>query len=211
MSAIMLSKNRSFSNIKYQYMKSSQYYPVNEYVKKKPLDIDTFLDIAIEICKSVHELHKQNLLFNNLTPSTIMINKDHQVKISKATSSDDTAVTVDYMSPEQVLKDSTYINQSSDIYVLGIIFYELLLGELPYKYNDILAFTHAVLTQKIPFISDENIPHMISLIIEKMVAINQLERYKDILSVSIDLIKVRHAFEEDAGISNFQIDTFHNI
>ena len=37
-----------------------------------------------------------------------------------------------------------------------------------YKYNDILAFSHAVLTQKIPFVSDKNknIPHMISLIIE---------------------------------------------
>ena len=194
-------------------MKNSKYYPLNEYVKKKPLEIDIFLSIAIEICKSVHELRKQNLLFNNLTPSTILINKDHQVKISQVTSLDDADVTIDYMSPEQVLQDSTYINQSTDIYILGIIFYELLLGELPYKYNDRLAFSHAILTQKIPFISekDNNIPHVISLIIEKMVMINKLERYKDILSVIIDLTKARHADKENYEISDFQIDTFHNI
>lgn len=193
-------------------MTSINYHPLNEFVKKKPLDIDTFLSIAIEICKSVDNLHKQSSLFNNLKPSTIFINQDYQVKISKVTSLDDNDLTVDYMSPEQVLKDSMYINQSSDIYVLGIIFYELLLGELPYKYNDILAFTHAVLTQKIPFISDKdkNIPRLLSMIVEKMVVINQLERYKGILSVSIDLTRLKHALKQ-GEVSDFQLDTFHNI
>jgi len=194
-------------------MTSSQHYPLNKYVKKKPLDIDTFLNMAIEICTSVHELHKKNQFFNHLSPSTILINKNHQVKISKVTSLDDADLTIDYMAPEQVLKDSTYINHSTDIYVLGIIFYELLLGELPYKYNDLLEFSHAILTQKIPFISkkDKNIPHTISLIIEKMVAINQMERYQDILSVSIDLSKLLQSFDKDHTTSAFQIDTFQNI
>jgi len=194
-------------------MKNNKYYPLYKYVKKKPLEIDTFLSLAIEICKSVHELHKQNLLFNNLTPTAILVSKEYQVKISKITSSGDADVTIDYMSPEQVLKESIYINQSSDIYVLGVIFYELLLGELPYKYEDKLAFSHAILTHKIPFISqkDKNIPQVISLIIEKMVVINQSERYKDILSVIIDLTKVRHARKDNYKISDFELDAFHNI
>ncbi len=193
-------------------MTSIKYHSLSDYVKNKPFDVDTFLSIAIEISKNVHTLHKQNVLFNNLTPSNIFINTHHQVKITKVTSLDDADVTIDYMSPEQVLRDSTYINQSSDIYVLGIIFYELVVGELPYKYNDILAFTHAVLTQKIPFISDKNknIPHMLSLIIEKMVAINQFERYKDLMSVIIDLTKLQHALNKNE-VPNFKLDIFYNV
>ena len=109
-------------------MTSNQYHPLNEYAKKKPLDIDAFLHIAIGICQSMYELHTQNVLFNHLTPSTILINEQEQVKISHMTLLDDREVILDYMSPEHALYDVTSINQSSDIYVLGIIFYELLTG-----------------------------------------------------------------------------------
>lgn len=194
-------------------MKGSEYYPLREYVQRHPLGIDTFLIFAIEITKCVHALHKKNIFFNYLSPSTIMINKDHQVKISKATSHTGDPEAIVYISPEQVLKNEIHMNQSSDIYVLGIIFYEILLGELPYTYNDQLEFSHAVLTQKISFLSnkDQNIPHMISLIIEKMVAINQTERYKDMLSVSVDLTKILHDFEKGHQIAEFHIDTFNTI
>ena len=76
--------------------------------------------------------------------------------ISPVTLSDDSEVILDYLSPEHALNDVTSINRSSDIYVLGIIFYEFLLGESPYKYNDTLEFTHAKLTQKLPSVSDKN-------------------------------------------------------
>ena len=193
-------------------MTSNQYHSLNEYVKKKPLGIDTFLHIAIEICQSIYELHKQNVLFNHLTPSTILINKQDQVKISHISVMDDREVTLDYLSPEHALYDVTSINQSSDIYVLGIIFYELLIGESPYSYNDTLEFNHTILTQKIPFVSDKNknVPHMLSMIIDKMVATSQLDRYKDIRSVLIDLTKLQHAFNKNK-FPDFKLDTFQNI
>lgn len=193
-------------------MTSNQYHSLNEYVKKKPLGIDTFLHIAIEICQSIYELHKQNVLFNHLTPSTILINKQDQVKISHISVMDDREVTLDYLSPEHALYDVTSINQSSDIYVLGIIFYELLIGESPYSYNDTLEFNHTILTQKIPFVSDKNknVPHMLSMIIDKMVATSQLDRYKDIRSVLIDLTKLQHAFNKNQ-FPDFKLDTFQNI
>ncbi|UPT76789.1 diguanylate cyclase [Sulfurovum sp. XGS-02] len=193
-------------------MTSNQYHPLNEYVKKKPLDIDRFLHIAIEICQGIYALHKQNFLFNHLSPSTILINEKEEVKISHITLLDDREVTLDYLSPEHALHDLISINQSSDIYVLGIIFYELLIGELPYRYDDALEFNHAIITQKIDFVSDKNknVPHILSMIIDKMVATSQLDRYKDIRSVLIDLSKLQRAFNNNE-FPDFQLDTFQNI
>jgi diguanylate cyclase (GGDEF)-like protein len=193
-------------------MASSNYQPLNEYVKSHALDVDTFLDIAIYICQSVYELHRQNLLYNHLTPSNILISKENHVKIHHGTISDDNEEVLDYLSPEHALHDKTSINQSSDIYVLGVIFYELLLGETPYKYKDTLAFNHAKLTQKLPFISDKNrnIPHMLSMIIDKMVKASKTDRYKDIRSVLIDLTKLQDALNKNQ-FPDFQLDTFYNL
>jgi len=193
-------------------MTTSKFLPLNEYIEKEPLEIDAFLNIAIEVCHNIYERHKENIFFNYLTPSTILINKQHQVQIAQFKESDDRESILDYLSPEHILQDFTSINRSSEIYVLGVIFYEILVGRSPYSYNDTLEFNYVILTQKIPFVSDKNkhIPHMLSKIIDKMVAINQVERYQDIMSVFIDLTKFQHAFSENS-ISDFVLDTFQNI
>ena len=191
---------------------NNEYYQLRHYVKKNELDISMFLTLAIEICKKVHDLHKQNDTCNYLTTSNIWINNNKQIKIPNLDRVRNTPNKI-YSAPEQMLKDSKHINDATDIYVLGIIFYEILLDELPFETSDLLEFSHAVVTQKIPFISDtkKDVPYVISLIIEKMTSINQFERYKDILSVSIDLTKVLQSMEENAEINTFKIDTFNTI
>jgi len=194
-------------------MKENPYYTLNEFVKTKSFDTDLFLSVALEICKSLEDLHSENSLFNHLSPSKILINDKHQVKIERVASSDDLGGVTVYSAPEELLQESIETDHISDIYTLGIIFYELLTGELPYRLNDELALTHAILTQQIPSVSERShdVPEVLSLVISKMLKNHRAERYKNITSVMKDLSQIRLALEKEGIVTDFEIDTFHSI
>lgn len=179
---------------------------------KNTIDISRFLTIGIAICRSVHGLHIRDLRCHYLTPTTILINTNEEIKIIETEKSEDIANKV-YRAPEQILKNSRHINHLTDIYVLGIIFYQMLLDELPFVYSDLLEYSHTIITQEIPFLTNKkkSIPSVIALIIEKVTSINQVERYKDILSVIVDLMKALRAIDENSHIKTFKIDTFKTI
>jgi len=179
-----------------------------QYIKLHTMDVETFLSVAIAICKEVHVQHTQKEKCLYLTPQNILINTNHKVEISLKKE----AVETYYRAPEQVVNDVKHIDTVSDIYVLGMIFYEMLVGTLPFNIDDPLEFSHTLVTQNLPFISDiqNEVPLVVSQIIEKMTAIDPLKRYRDLLSVAIDFSKVlEHANADDESI--FQIDTFSSI
>jgi len=194
-------------------MTNNEYYQLSDYIQTQKIDVHTFLPLTIAICNKVYEAHKQNNMYHYLSPLEIWFTASFEVKIEKFQSIQNEQFSAVYMSPEQVVRDSKYINQSTDIYTLGIIFYEMLLGELPYAYNDLLELSHTVVTQNIPSLSkrDKNIPPIIASIIEKMLLVNQSERYKNILSVAIDLTKVLHTFDTENEVNDFKLDTYNNI
>lgn len=194
-------------------MTNHLYYTLEDYDKKGSLKIDDFLTLGIELIKGVHNRHKNNQFFNHLSPSSILMSDDFQIKFLDTSVSHDIQKMTPYISPEHIRNTQMHMNQASDIYILGVMFYELLLGELPYTCSDMLEFSHLKLTQKIPFVSekDNTIPNIVSLIIDKMVAINQEERYKNLVSVYVDLRKTLYQLKEMKEINDFQIDSFHDI
>ncbi|MBU1642459.1 AAA family ATPase, partial [bacterium] len=191
---------------------SSKFIRLSDRLQKGRIDLPSFLPIAIETCRHLYALHQQNKLHRHLSPSEIEVNASLEVKIS-----DPLPVTysgtIPYIAPEQVVTGTKSINPSSEIYILGIIFYEMLSGKLPYTCHDPLEFTHTIVTRKVPFLSDQdqNIPLIVSKIVDKMVAINQSERYQDLLSVSIDLAKVWQALQTTGEADDFAVDTFGNL
>ena len=191
---------------------SSEFVRLSDRLKNGRIDLTSFLPIAIETCKHVYALHQQNRLHRHLSPSEIWVNASHQVKIAEPLSVTYSG-TIPYIAPEQVVTGSKSINPLSEIYILGTVFYEMLSGKLPYSCRDPLEFTHTIVTRKVPFLSDEdqNIPLIVSKIVDKMVAINQSERYQDLLSVSIDLTKVLQPLQTKGETDDFAVDTFGNL
>jgi diguanylate cyclase (GGDEF)-like protein len=191
---------------------SSKFVRLSDRLQKGRIDLPSFLPIAIETCKHVYALHQQNRLHGHLSPSEISVNTALEVKISDPLSAPSFG-TLPYIAPEQVVTGSKSINASSEIYILGIIFYEMFSAKLPYTCHDPLEFHHTIVTRKVPFLSeqDKNIPLIVSKIVEKMVAINQSERYQDLLSVSIDLTKVLQSIKTKDDADDFAVDTFGNL
>ncbi len=191
---------------------SSEFVRLSERLQNGRMDLTSFLPIAIETCKHLYALHQQNKLHGHLAPSEIEFHADLEVRISEPLSVAYSG-TIPYIAPEQVVTGAKGLNPSSEIYILGIIFYQMLSGKLPYSCRDPLEFTHTIVTRKVPFLSYEmvDIPLIVSKIVEKMVAINQSERYQDLLSVSIDLTKVLQALQTKGKADDFAVDTFSNL
>ena len=175
---------------------------LSDRIRTGRFDPDRFLPVGIAICRSVEARHRQNRVYNRLTPRAIRIDADTRVHI------DDTAPQTDltpYLAPEQVVSDARHLSPTTDVYVLGLIFYEMLRGEPPFEYHDPRTFAHTLVTRPVPRLSEPAIPEMLSKIIEKMTAIDPEARYRDLLSVAVDLTRVQRAE------TPFAIDTFVNL
>lgn len=115
---------------------------------KENTDIETLIHIFTDILSGVRDLHNtiidnEGIIHRDLKPDNIMIDNNLNVKIidyglskiidfSSITSTGMQIGSPLYMSPEQ-LKDSKHIDYRSDIYALGIILYEMLTKNIPYK------------------------------------------------------------------------------
>lgn len=122
--------------------------PLNEHVAEKKLGTRQRLELMIKICQAVQHAHQKGIIHRDLKPGNIIVDRFGQPKIldfgvARATDSDvQTATqqtdigqligTIPYMSPEQATGDPTELDTRSDVYALGVVFYELLAGKMPY-------------------------------------------------------------------------------
>jgi tetratricopeptide (TPR) repeat protein len=118
------------------------------YAEAHQLSICQRLEVMAKVCDAVHHAHQRGIIHRDLKPGNILVDESGQPKVldfgvARATDSDTQATdqtdvgqivgTLAYMSPEQVLGDPLELDTRSDVYALGIILYELLAGQPPYK------------------------------------------------------------------------------
>ncbi|MFQ5590611.1 MAG: serine/threonine protein kinase [Phycisphaerae bacterium] len=132
---------------------------ITKYVKGKKLGTRQMLDLFAQVCDAVHHGHQKGIIHRDLKPGNIMVDSDGQVKVidfgvARSTDSDMAVTTLQtdvgqligtlqYMSPEQCTADPHDIDTRSDVYALGVVFYELLTGRLPYDLKDAAVFEAA--------------------------------------------------------------------
>jgi PAS domain S-box-containing protein len=168
-----------------------------------PFKMDLFLRLAIDISVAVGRLHRRGLLHKDIKPANIMVNcADGQVRLTafgiasrvprerQAPEPPETiAGTLAYMAPEQTGRMNRSIDSRSDLYALGVTFYQMLTGSLPFTAADPMEWVHCHIARKPlpPSERSKNIPAPVSEIVMKLLAKTAEERYQTPTGVESDL------------------------
>lgn len=173
---------------------------------RRPISRDEFFAIAMQCCEGLNAAHEQAIIHGDIKPENIMIKPGERVKIldfgvarrawkaaapDEATKSMETMTasggTPAYMAPEVLLQKPD--DGRSDIFSMGLVFYEMLGGEQPF-HSDSLATTVARIVHEDPP-ELKNVPAKLTAIVWRMIAKNPDKRYPLASDVLEDLRRVQ--------------------
>ena len=176
---------------------------LKNWLQGKPLPVKQFLPLAIEIVRSLGAIHSQNIIHKDINSANIVINPEtQQVKIIDFGISTQLSLetpicknpqglegTLAYISPEQTGRMNRYLDYRTDFYSLGVTFYELLTGTLPFVADDALELLHCHIARKARSAHDlyPQIPLALSNIVTKMMAKTAEDRYQSAWGIVADL------------------------
>ena len=180
-----------------------------------------FLQVAIALCNTLDILYRERIIHKDIKPANILINPEtKQVKLidfsiaSLLPRETQTLInpnvlegTLAYISPEQTGRMNRGIDYRTDFYSLGVTFYDLLTGELPFQSNDPMELVHCHIAKKASSVHEINrlIPSVLSDIINKLMAKNAEDRYQSAFGLKFDLENCLTQLQETDKIKNFQI------
>ncbi|VEP17990.1 putative Mitogen-activated protein kinase kinase [Hyella patelloides LEGE 07179] len=181
-----------------------------------------FLSISIKISEALAAIHTANVIHKNINPSNIVFNPHTgQLKfidfgIATVLSRENSAVkdpdclegTLAYISPEQIERMNLILDYRTDLYSLGVMFYELITQELPFACDEQmkLIHSHLAIQPKPPHQINSVIPPIVSQIVMKLMAKNAEDRYQSALELKSDLEYCLIQWQETGTIQEFELE-----
>jgi serine/threonine protein kinase/tetratricopeptide (TPR) repeat protein len=179
---------------------------LRQVIQKETLSIRKVLDIAVQICEGLTIAHEKGIVHRDIKSDNIMLTPRGQVKImdfglaklkgaTKLTQSRTTLGTASYMSPEQAQREE--VDHRSDIFSLGVVLYELLTGQLPFRGDHEAAVLHAIINEEPQPIARFNNQASAKLedVVSKALAKDRKERYQHTDELLADLRRERKSLD----------------
>lgn len=185
-----------------------------------PMDTARFLDIAIGMATAVGSLHQSGLIHKDLKPGHFLVspsgagvwltgfgNAARIARESAGADAGDGVGTLAYMAPEQTGRMNRPVDTRSDLYALGVTFYQMLTGELPFQSAEPRDLVHGHLARKPvpPAGRVPGIPAPLSDIVMKLLAKSPDERYQTAAGLKADLQRSRAAWRDAGTIAPFAL------
>jgi len=193
----------------------------------KATNIPVFLNIAIQLVDAIAEIHKQGIIHKDIKPSNIVVllNIDRpteppQIKVidfgiasklkretQQMLNPNQLQGTLAYISPEQTGRMNRVIDYRTDFYSLGMTFYEMLVGHLPFDTTDAMELVHSHIARIFspPHQVNHRIPKQLSAIIMKLLAKNAEDRYQSDFGLRVDLERCLQAYQKTGDIPVFDL------
>ena len=213
-------------DIQYILMEYVEGKTLSEYLKsKKRLSLEEVIDISMQIAEGFMAIHKINIVHRDIKPSNIIITGSGNIKIidfgiaitndsERLTREDSIIASPHYLAPELVEREKPSV--LSDIYSLGILMFEMITGNTPYKDNSPALIIQMHKNNDVPHVNKifKNIPQSLTNVIIKATARNKSLRHKNMeelyedLSTSLDSSR---AFEKEFLLVDKKRRTFIEI
>ncbi|NEP80170.1 MAG: serine/threonine protein kinase, partial [Okeania sp. SIO3B3] len=194
---------------------------LSQYISDRSLSIEEFLKFAVAISKILEDLYRNRVIHKDIKPANILINPETQEiylidfsissllprETQEIQNSNVLEGTLAYISPEQTGRMNRGIDYRSDFYSLGVTFYQLLTGELPFKSEDPMELVHSHIAKKptpVHVVKPE-IPKAISDIVMKLMAKNAEQRYQSALGIEHDLSECKQQWQNTGQIKTFEL------
>jgi Tol biopolymer transport system component/predicted Ser/Thr protein kinase len=163
-------------------------------IEKEPLKFDEAIDITIQIAEGLSKAHEKGIIHRDIKPANIFITDDGVVKIldfglakvtghAQITKTSSTSGTVAYMSPEQSRGET--VDYRTDLWSLGVVLYEMLTSQLPFKGDYEQAIIYSILNEEPVLLN--SLPIDLKKILNKSLQKNPDERYHHVDDILVDL------------------------
>ena len=197
--------------------------PLDRIVPEDGVGLEQFFEIAIPLATALAAAHKHGITHRDLKPANVMRSKDGTIKVldfglAKLRRESDSLEgsllpsaaltqtgmimgTIPYMSPEQT--EGNALDHRSDIFSLGIIFYEMATGSRPFQGASSASLIASVLKESPRPVTDlrPNIPPRLAQIIARCLEKNPDERYQNAATVAKELSALKEAVEHHPRLS----------
>jgi PAS domain S-box-containing protein len=168
-----------------------------------PMEVERFLRVAVGVAAVLGKAHQRGLIHKDIKPANVLVNTtsgeirltgfgiaSRVPRVRQAPASPEfIAGTLAYMAPEQTGRMNRSIDSRSDLYSLGITFYQMLTGALPFTAHDPMEWFHCHIART-PMPPRERlgtVPTPISQLVMKLLAKNAEDRYQSAAGLEADL------------------------
>jgi PAS domain S-box-containing protein len=187
----------------------------------RPLDASHFLRIALPLAGALRHVHERGLIHRDIKPANILVDpasggvwltgfgiasrlpRERQAPAPPEV----IAGTLAYMAPEQTGRMNRSVDSRSDLYALGVTFYEMLTGQLPFTAADPMEWVHCHIARQ-PMPPNERVggvPATLSAIVMKLLAKTAEARYQTAAGVEADLRRCLAEWEATGRIETFAL------
>jgi len=176
----------------------------------KLLPLRDVVGIIYTCAKALDHAHRQGIIHRDIKPSNILYTQDNDIRISdfsiaminrqdvKTTQFDGFIGSPLYMSPEQI--NEWPISSNTDIFSLGVVMYELLSGQNPFKANSLIAITQKITKEKIRPLREyrSDLPEILEYTLKRMLMKKSASRYTSGLDIASDLALIYEDLDQIA-------------
>src|SRR5262245_41174001 len=186
-----------------------------------PMEVEHFLGIAIAITAAVGKVHQRGLVHKDIKPGNILVNgatdevrligfgiASRLVRERQSPHPPETiAGTLAYMAPEQTGRMNRSVDSRSDLYSLGVTFYQMVTGALPFTAVDPSEWVHCHLARRpvAPAERRNEVPIAVSAIVMKLLAKMAEDRYQTAAGLEHDLRHCQTEWNAKRHVDNFQL------